>query len=71
MPKADASIFAEIGDGGTDTGMDATAIAKEVQTAAMKIASDRKITYGAAVRQLFAEQPDLKKRYDHALAQNA
>jgi hypothetical protein len=72
LPKADKSIFSEIGDGGkTDTG-DAQSIAARVRGMANeKIkASEGKLTYSAALLQLYSEQPELKQQYEAALAEN-
>lgn len=70
MPKADASIFDEVGDGGGTEGGDADGIAKEVDTAVQAAikASEGKLGYSDALRKVYAENPDLKRRYEEALA---
>lgn len=69
LPKRDASIFSEVGDGGSE-GAGVDAVAKEVDTAvkAMIAASDGKLGYSDAVRKLFSEKPELKAKYDAELA---
>lgn len=72
MPKADASLFSEIGDGGApDTSL--SGVAKEVQDAVQAEikASDGKLSYSAALRKVFAEKPDLNQRYQQALEEGA
>jgi hypothetical protein len=69
LPKADASIFNEIGDGGA-AAVSAKGIAAEVKTAALAEvkASEGALEYADAVQKVFAEKPELKERYEAALA---
>lgn len=72
MPKADASIFAEVGDGG-QAASDLTGVSKEVDAAVKQEikASENKLDYAGALKKVFAENPGLKTRYDAALAEGA
>jgi hypothetical protein len=70
MPKRSSSLFTEMGtpESAATTLSD---IAKEVDDGAKAIvkASNGKIKYSAAVTQLFTDKPDLKQKYDQALAE--
>lgn len=72
MPKADASIFKEIGDGGSQA-TDANGIAAQVQTLVNEMvkASEGKLDYSSGLKNLFAEKPELKQQYEAALAEDA
>jgi phage I-like protein len=71
QPKVSLS-FSEVGDGGKTEGGDAKSIADKVRKLATEkmAASEGKLDYGQSVRQLFAEQPELKTEYEAALAEN-
>jgi len=69
LPKADKSIFAELGDGGAPE-QSKEAIAAQVKALATEkvSASEGKLSYSKAVAQVFSEKPELKAAYDAALA---
>jgi hypothetical protein len=69
LPKADRSIFKEIGDGGA-VEMSKEAIAEQVKTLATEKvkASEGKVTYSKAVQQVYSEKPEIKAAYDAALS---
>lgn len=62
-------IFGELGDGGSTNATTLDGVAKEVKDAANAEikASEGKLDYASAVQKVFAEKPDLKRRYDDAL----
>lgn len=72
LPKADKSIFDEIGDGGAPE-QTKEAIAAQVKGLANEKvkASEGKLSYAAAVQQVYAEKPELQKAYNDALAAEA
>jgi phage I-like protein len=63
MPKV--GLFSEVGDGGGNT----SDVSKEVETAVQaKIkASENKLAYAEALKEVFAENTDLEKRYTESL----
>jgi hypothetical protein len=70
LPKADRSIFKEIGSAGDSHGT-ATSIAEQVRAAAqekVKASEGGKLKYSEAVSQVLKEKPELKAQYDEALA---
>jgi len=64
-------IFGELGDGGT-TATTLDGVAKEVQDAVQGEikASEGKLDYSSALRKVYTEKPDLKSRYEAALAES-
>jgi phage I-like protein len=72
LPKADASIFSELGDGGSNA-TSAEGIAAEVKTAALAEvkASEGTLSYSDAVLRVFNEKPELKERYEAFLAEGS
>lgn len=72
LPKADASIFSELGDGGA-AATSAEGIAEEVKTAALAEvkASEGSLSYSDAVLKVFKEKPELKQRYYEALGESS
>ena len=73
LPKPDASLFSELGDGGSSNGSDINSVVKEFDEAvkAAITASNGKLKYSDAVRKVFAEKPELKQNYDAALAEGS
>lgn len=68
MPKADGSMFKEIGDGGKEANGGVEDIAEEVQRLATeKMTANNKLTYSEAVNAVFAEKPELKADYEKAM----
>lgn len=72
LPKADSSIFSELGDGGA-AAASAEGIAEEVKTAALAEvkASEGSLSYSDAVLKVFKEKPELKQRYYEALGESS
>lgn len=70
MPKRSTSLFTEIGSGDDSSATDFASIAKEVDDGVKAIvkASAGKINYAKGLQQLFTDKPELKARYDAALA---
>jgi phage I-like protein len=64
MPKADAKLFGELGDGGGTTtgGVFAEIEAKVKETRK----ADEKLSYSEALRKVFTENPELQTRYNEA-----
>ncbi|MDR6305891.1 phage I-like protein [Nitrobacter vulgaris] len=73
LPKADASIFSEIGDGGAGDAGDSKSLYKKISDMAKAkvTASEGKTQFSAALLQVYSENPDLKKQYEEALAADA
>ena len=72
MPAADASLFSEIGDAGAGGEKTVEALAKKVASLANEkiTASGGKLKYSEAVKQVYTENPQLKKDYEEALEAN-
>ena len=68
LPKADASIFSEVGDGGGDLGTSQSVYKKISSLANEKIkASEGKLSFSDALKQVYKENPGIKKEYESAL----
>ncbi len=64
-------IFGELGDGGSTAATSLEGVGKEVKDAVQAEikASEGKLDYASALTKVFAEKPDLKRRYDDALTE--
>ena len=63
-------IFGELGDGGsTATGLEAVGSVVNAAVQTEIKASEGKLTYAAALAKVFSEKPELKQRYDAAIAE--
>lgn len=72
LPKADKSIFTEIGDGGAPEQTKEAIAAQVKQLATEKVkASEGALAYADAVQQVYSEKPELKAAYDAALEAEA
>jgi hypothetical protein len=73
LPKPDASIFSEIGDGGAGDAGDSKSLYKKIsEMANAKVtASEGKTKFSDALLQVYSENPGLKKQYEEALAADA
>jgi phage I-like protein len=69
LPKRDASLFTEVGDGGAQE-VSAEGIAKKVDGLVKAKMSEGKLSYSKALQQVFTEQPELKEQYEAALTNN-
>ena len=68
MPKADVSMFKEIGDSGQEATGGVEDIAKQVQRLATeKMTANNKLTYSEAVKAVFTEKSELKADYEKAM----
>lgn len=70
LPKADASIFSELGDGGAADAGDSKSLYKKISDMAKAkvTASEGKTKFSEALLQVYSENPGLKKEYEDALA---
>jgi len=73
MPAADAQMFSEIGDGGKEGAGTSAGIYSEIKALAdAKVtASEGKLQFSDALRQVYSEKPELKTSYETALAAEA
>ena len=71
MPAKAAVDFSEVGDGGSDVSTGASAIAaKADEMARAKVkASEGKLTYSVALKQVFAENPEMNAEYEKSSAE--